>query len=265
MLRKYVRVHSGDSGKAATVSSTDVMVRDLVSIPYAYQSFNTTDLPSHVTKANYENVSQQYSIFVEERRASAFRQHSRDSLVEVLRSLPDNGFERLRALEQSVCFNTYAHDVLNFLEAVEYLHVHKLDSGFLQRVADAKAFGDEEDDDGNDNSRAGMMRHAYEHGWYRGGEVDDRLVVMLLVKLELVEVVHLPEEIEAVNRNNNDNNNDRKNDDDNDNHNEDDNEGDVSDNDHDDDDNDGDDDDDDNDFNYEDQNDEDPDNNDEPF
>jgi len=99
-----------------------------------------------------------------------------------VQGLSDENFGRLQGLQQSTLFQRHEHEVLNFLDAVEALHDRQLDWGFLQRVADAN---------GNE-ARSQLMNTAYREGWYVAEEnVDERLILVLLQRKELLELIDL--------------------------------------------------------------------------
>jgi len=151
----------------------------LVPTPFAYQSFHAENLRTRELRDKR----------VRGRTGAALESHTPGGLLEVLRSLSgaDGVYERLDTMRQSALFDVHEHEVLNFLDAVEFLNVQRMDFGFLQRVAHAAVTGY--------GSREALMRQVYRHGWgNKGGDVDDHLILALLVRRGLVKLVNLVED-----------------------------------------------------------------------
>ena len=102
-----------------------------------------------------------------------------ETVLAVVRAVETGGYERLGILRQSSLFRRHTHPVLNFLDAVETLHDHGLDYGYLQRVADAT----------DANERRRLVNEAYVNGFNGHGAVNYQVVVALLVRKHLVEVL----------------------------------------------------------------------------
>jgi len=174
------------------VVSSEESVENLVGTPYAYQSFDPTGLPARIaTPADLPRVEARYVEFLHEREAERRRQEqappTAEEVWEFLLTLSNADHGRLQALRQAGLFVRHPLPVLNFLEAVEALHDRHLDFGFLERVADAHDV----------NERYQMMLVAYETGWAGEGHFDDRLIVNLLQRKNLLEVIDLVSDNES--------------------------------------------------------------------
>ena len=190
---------------------SEVPVSDVVPTPYAYQSFDSKDLPAYVAgAADYDRVMVAYEKYLQTELEKRLRESaaasseglagdeptepmepatSAEDMVDLARAVVDVNYERLQILKQSGRFSRHVHEVLNFLEAVELLYDQELDSGFLQRVADAGT--------NRAQGRSNLLREAYEVGWEGRGFVDDRVVVALLLRKGLVEVFSVDGEGES--------------------------------------------------------------------
>jgi hypothetical protein len=175
-----VQRHRVLPGSGTNAKITTVEVSSLVPIAYAYQSF-TQSFPAFVeTAAEYAQLQHQYQIFLQARRTQ--QRETEEDIFNIVQGLSDENFGRLQGLQQSTLFQRHEHEVLNFLDAVEALHDRQLDWGFLQRVADAN---------GNE-ARSQLMNTAYREGWYVAEEnVDERLILVLLQRKELLELIDL--------------------------------------------------------------------------
>lgn len=179
VFRSYQR-----NGADGRVEATDKRVGDLVETPYGYQSF-ARDFPAHFSEGDYHTVLQQcHDQEVEDLRRLT-RPQTLDALVDnVLRPLPEDNFLRLREVARSPFFRQHRQSVLNFLEALEFLHDSRLDGGFLRRVGHARDWV----------GRMNLLRGAYFQGWRgvnRQFRIEYRLVLALLVRKEVVTVVDL--------------------------------------------------------------------------
>ena len=180
------------------IASREVRVCDLIPTPYAYQSFDA-NAPAHIaTEAEYCAMEPRYEAYL--RRVEAQRlQESRleaqrgfirlDELLSLLDATTWRDFERLQTLQQSGRFRRHRHMVLNFIDAIEFLHERALDGGFLQRVADEH----------DDERRYNLMQNAYEIGWDGPDDINPQLVLNLLQRNQLVEVIDLVSDSESDN------------------------------------------------------------------
>ena len=171
---------------AASPSSEKVLVQQIVATPFAFQSFNSTDIPSPVSEEDYERVHSCFAKYLVEKQAEALRRSvlprqnmSRQEVLDFLATLEGADFKRLRTLRCAGLFERHYHHVENFLEAVELLYDRGLDHGFLQRVAQAVGI----------QERQELLREAFRVGWgVWGSPVNDQLVVSLLLRKKLVNV-----------------------------------------------------------------------------
>ena len=155
-------------------------VAQLVSIPYGYQSFDT-DSPAHIaTVADYNGWMDQSQQYVDDTAGQDVILPD-VNLPEELHAMAEEIVPRLQSVRNFSRFQQYQQDVLNFMEAVEYLHRHGSDVGFLWRVAHGVS----------ENQRQLLMQTAYEYGWDGRGNVDVHLVFNLLERTGLVEVINL--------------------------------------------------------------------------
>ena len=165
--------------EGGVVITREVEVGSLVVIPFGYQSFDDT-LPAYIeTAARYDALFAQYREY--EDNAG---QVSVPFSVELLAELHDMAQEivpRLRSLQQSGRFRRHEHTVLNFMDAVEHLHVNGLDVGFLFRVATEV----------DENQRRILMQTAYRYGWDGTENIGAHLLFRLLERNGLVEVIDL--------------------------------------------------------------------------
>lgn len=186
----WTKVRHRTVNSSGVASTLEVEVRSLVPVPYAYQSFSKSRASHLATSEEFPEMSRLYDVFRAKKLAEATRE-SASSIEDVFSfadAISDEDFGRLHLLKQSDHFRCHPHEVLNFLDAVEALHDRHLDSGFLQRVADAN--GTQE--------RAHLMSNAYSLGWNRRPhELHDSLIVNLLERKGLLEVINLVSESEG--------------------------------------------------------------------
>jgi len=177
--RTKMQLHERDKADAAS----EVKVRELVHIPYAYQSFDD-EMQAHVpTQADFVAANEQYVAYLDRMEQEALEASAvpQPEMWSLLDGSTNADFERLAALAQTDLYQRHRHAVLNFLEAVEDLYDHALDNGLLQRVANAN---------GEDERRL-LMQSAYVNGWGGDGAIDPRLVINLLQRKQLLQVIDL--------------------------------------------------------------------------
>ena len=158
-------------------------VRELVAIPFAYQSFNN-ELAAYVaTAADYAVVNEQFTEYVHRMEREALEESTApaEEVWSVLNATALTSFERLATLAQTDLYQRHRHTALNFLEAVEDMHDRGMDHGFLQRVANANG----------ETARCHLIQSAYANGWNEDGVIDPRLVINLLQRKKLLEVIDL--------------------------------------------------------------------------
>ena len=97
-------------------------------------------------------------------------------------------FAQLRSLREDDMFRRHQHAVLNFIEAVEYLHQHGMDDGFLRRIAN----------EADNNQRRNLIQSAYEVGWNERDNIHMQLVFNLLERNGLVEVIDLVSDDDSI-------------------------------------------------------------------
>jgi len=178
--------------RGSSNTAHDVEVHELVTIPFAYQSFDP-GVPGHIaTEADYHAMQIRYDAYLRQVEAERLRESqmeaqrgattlTSDELVGLLNAVTWEDFERLQTLCQAGRFRRHRHLVLNFMDAVEFLHDKGLDGGFLQRIAD--------ENDGI--RRSGLMQDAYEIGWNGQDSINPQLIINLLQRKQLVEVIDL--------------------------------------------------------------------------
>ena len=190
---------------AGKVAVRDVRVDDLVATPYAYQSFDT-DAPAYIaTPDEYRAMLPRYETYLQKIEAQRLReslvearrqQIPSDELLSLLDAVTWQDFERLQTLQQSGRFRRHSYQVLNFIDAIEFLHQRGSDGGFLRRIADEH----------NDQRRYNFMQDAYEIGWGGQEDISPQLTLSLLQRNGLVEVIDLLGD--SDNNSSNDNNSD---------------------------------------------------------
>ena len=169
----HYRYQGGD------VIAQEEEVGGLVDIPYGYQSFDT-DLPAHIANiTEYNDWMDLCKLYVDDAGQEAILSDLNFSAE--LHAMAQEIVPRLQSVRQSGRFQQYQQPILNFMEAVEYLHVHGLDIGFLWRVAN----------EADDDQRQFLMQTAYRFGWDGTENVDVHLVFNLLQRNGLVQVIDL--------------------------------------------------------------------------
>lgn len=166
------------------VTAREVEVRNVVTIPYAYQSF-AGDKPAHIATADeYAAMEVQYAMYWDSVAEDTLRETAVVPTTEPpveLDVATHQIFDRLQVQRADGTFRRHRHEVLNFIEAVEDLHERGVDGGFLRRVANAI----------DNNQRHDLMQSAYENGWGGRENIDAQLVLNLLQRNLLVEVIDL--------------------------------------------------------------------------
>jgi hypothetical protein len=167
--------------------ASEVEVRDLFAIPYAYQSFDPS-APAHIaTVSEYRAMEDRYAAYwrkveanrLRESRVNAQREEDRQELVHQLNAATNDYFERLQALQQAGQFRRHRHMVLNFIDAVEDLYERRMDGGFLGLVAGVDEL----------EQRHDLMQSAYVIGWGGQDDINMQLILNLLERNGLVEVI----------------------------------------------------------------------------
>ena len=174
----------------------EMVVRNLVKYPYAYQNFNRNMPTGIMTQAKYAAVQRVYEAHQARKRMNRILQSQDDArrgrlpaetitrLLDAVSNDSNDDYGRLQVLRQSKLFDHHRIEFLNFIDAVEFLHQKDKDGGFLRRVADANA----------EEQRLTLVRNAYEIGWNCRNGISAQNVVSLLERNHLIEVIDLTDD-----------------------------------------------------------------------